>query len=211
MVWRTVRGKCVPGLPFMRPEVCSSFTLTQPIPATKRGWHQVCSRWIFLPTRTSVNGSCVKPTWRRRCFTRTSSGARSRRGPDPCLIGVDQRIERRRVDIALLDKHTPERPETRRSVSPIALRLAASSPSRGDTAAYSELRDRYRDMARTLGYEGHIAWAEAMPSTRRCCAAPAGPGWLRTPGSATNAVRLLRRRNRRNSSRSRCSSPVRQR
>jgi hypothetical protein len=22
---------------------------------------------------------------------------------------------------------------------------------------------RYRDMARTLGYEGHIAWAEAMP------------------------------------------------
>jgi hypothetical protein len=25
------------------------------------------------------------------------------------------------------------------------------------------LRDRYRDMARTLGFEGHIAWAEAMP------------------------------------------------
>ena len=25
------------------------------------------------------------------------------------------------------------------------------------------LRDRYRDMAKTLGFEGHIAWAEAMP------------------------------------------------
>jgi hypothetical protein len=33
----------------------------------------------------------------------------------------------------------------------------------GDAAAYVHLRDRYRDMARTLGYEGHIAWAEAMP------------------------------------------------
>jgi class 3 adenylate cyclase len=32
-----------------------------------------------------------------------------------------------------------------------------------DTAAYAHLRDRYRDMARTLGFEGHIAWAEAMP------------------------------------------------
>jgi hypothetical protein len=33
----------------------------------------------------------------------------------------------------------------------------------GDAAAYAHFRDRYRDMARTLGYEGHIAWAEAMP------------------------------------------------
>jgi class 3 adenylate cyclase len=32
----------------------------------------------------------------------------------------------------------------------------------GDAAAYAHLRDRYRDMARTLGFEGHIAWAEAM-------------------------------------------------
>jgi hypothetical protein len=32
-----------------------------------------------------------------------------------------------------------------------------------DDAAYAHLRDRYRDMAKTLGYEGHIAWAEAMP------------------------------------------------
>jgi hypothetical protein len=32
-----------------------------------------------------------------------------------------------------------------------------------DAAAYAHIRDRYRDMARTLGYEGHMEWAEAMP------------------------------------------------
>ena len=33
----------------------------------------------------------------------------------------------------------------------------------GDGVAYAGFRDRYRDMARTLGFEGHIAWADAMP------------------------------------------------
>ncbi len=33
----------------------------------------------------------------------------------------------------------------------------------GDGAAYADFRDRYRDTAKTLGYEGHIDWAEAMP------------------------------------------------
>jgi hypothetical protein len=32
-----------------------------------------------------------------------------------------------------------------------------------DDASYADFRDRYRDMAKTLGFEGHIAWAEAMP------------------------------------------------
>jgi hypothetical protein len=32
-----------------------------------------------------------------------------------------------------------------------------------DDAAYAQLRDRYRDMAKSLGFEGHIAWAEEMP------------------------------------------------
>jgi hypothetical protein len=32
-----------------------------------------------------------------------------------------------------------------------------------DAAAYADFRDRYRDMAKMLGYEGHIAWAQAMP------------------------------------------------
>jgi adenylate cyclase len=35
--------------------------------------------------------------------------------------------------------------------------------ARGDDAAYRDLRDRYRDMAKSLGFEGHIEWAEAMP------------------------------------------------
>ena len=44
------------------------------------------------------------------------------------------------------------------------LRLRALlAQAHGDDAAYRDLRDRYRDMARTLGFEGHIAWAEAMP------------------------------------------------
>jgi class 3 adenylate cyclase len=44
------------------------------------------------------------------------------------------------------------------------LRLRALlSKARGDQAAYQELTQRYRDMAKTLGFEGHIDWAEAMP------------------------------------------------
>jgi len=33
----------------------------------------------------------------------------------------------------------------------------------GDDVAYRDYRDRYRDMAENLGFEGHIAWAEEMP------------------------------------------------
>jgi class 3 adenylate cyclase len=44
------------------------------------------------------------------------------------------------------------------------LRLRALlARARGDEARYREHRDRYRDMAKTLDCEGHIAWAEAMP------------------------------------------------
>jgi hypothetical protein len=44
------------------------------------------------------------------------------------------------------------------------LRLRALlARAHGDGAAYANFRDRYRDMAKTLGFEGHIAWAEAMP------------------------------------------------
>jgi hypothetical protein len=34
--------------------------------------------------------------------------------------------------------------------------------AQGDVGAYTHFRDRYRDLATTLGFEGHIAWAEAM-------------------------------------------------
>jgi hypothetical protein len=44
------------------------------------------------------------------------------------------------------------------------LRLRALlARAHGDAAAYAQFKDGYRDMARTLGFEGHIAWAEAMP------------------------------------------------
>jgi len=44
------------------------------------------------------------------------------------------------------------------------LRLRALlARAHGDDTRYLDYWDRYRDMATTLGYEGHIAWAEAMP------------------------------------------------
>ncbi|WP_068185451.1 adenylate/guanylate cyclase domain-containing protein [Mycobacterium sp. UM_CSW] len=46
----------------------------------------------------------------------------------------------------------------------LLLRLRALlARARGDDATYTEFRDRYRKMARTLGFEGHIVWADAMP------------------------------------------------
>ena len=35
--------------------------------------------------------------------------------------------------------------------------------TRGDETTYRDYRDHYRAMATSLGFEGHIAWAEAMP------------------------------------------------
>ena len=45
-----------------------------------------------------------------------------------------------------------------------SLRLRALlAQAHGDEAGYRVFRDRYRKMATDLGFEGHIAWAEAMP------------------------------------------------
>lgn len=33
----------------------------------------------------------------------------------------------------------------------------------GDEASYRDNRDRYRTMATSLGYEGRMKWADAMP------------------------------------------------
>jgi hypothetical protein len=44
------------------------------------------------------------------------------------------------------------------------LRLRALlARAHGDEAGYRDYRDRYRALATSLGFEGHIAWAEAMP------------------------------------------------
>jgi hypothetical protein len=48
-----------------------------------------------------------------------------------------------------------------REIWPLRLR-ALLARSRGDEAGYRALRDRYRDMATSLGFEGHMKWAEEM-------------------------------------------------
>jgi hypothetical protein len=35
--------------------------------------------------------------------------------------------------------------------------------AQGDDTAYRDCRDRYRAMVTSLGFEEHMAWAEAMP------------------------------------------------
>jgi adenylate cyclase len=43
------------------------------------------------------------------------------------------------------------------------LRLRALvARARGDEATYRDFADRYRDIASSLGFEGHMKWAEAM-------------------------------------------------
>jgi hypothetical protein len=34
--------------------------------------------------------------------------------------------------------------------------------TQGDVEAYTHFRDHYRGLAKTHGFQGHIAWAEAM-------------------------------------------------
>ena len=58
---------------------------------------------------------------------------------------------------ASVEEHQPIR-----DVMVLRLRTLLAK-ARGDDAAYRELRERYRKMAKSFGYEGHIAWAEAMP------------------------------------------------
>ena len=45
--------------------------------------------------------------------------------------------------------------------------------ARGDDASYRDLVRRYRATAESLGFEGHIAWAEAMSE---CCKSPKPTG-----------------------------------
>ena len=51
----------------------------------------------------------------------------------------------------------------RRFVEITLLRLhALLARARGDDVGYRDLASRYRAMAESLGFEGHIAWAQAM-------------------------------------------------
>jgi len=44
----------------------------------------------------------------------------------------------------------------------LRLRALLARAKRDDTT-YRDYRDRYRAMATSLGFEGHMKWAEAMP------------------------------------------------
>jgi len=49
-----------------------------------------------------------------------------------------------------------------RDVTELRLRALVAN-ARGDEAIYRDFRDRYREMAGEFGFEGHMAWAAAMP------------------------------------------------
>jgi adenylate cyclase len=40
---------------------------------------------------------------------------------------------------------------------------ALTAHAAGDDIEYREYRDRYRNMARSLEFEGHIGWADTTP------------------------------------------------
>jgi hypothetical protein len=63
--------------------------------------------------------------------------------------------------IDLLAKLPADQRSAMREITLLRLR-ALLARSRGDNVAYRDLADRYRAMAKSLGFEGHIAWAEAM-------------------------------------------------
>jgi hypothetical protein len=77
------------------------------------------------------------------------------RGAQSDLVEAKAAIER--LAAALSDDRMPVR-------DILLLRMRTlSARAHGDAAAYAHLRDRYRDMATALGFEGHIAWAAALP------------------------------------------------
>ncbi len=55
----------------------------------------------------------------------------------------------------------PDQDSAARAITMLRLR-ASLARARGDDVAYRDLMGRYRAMAKSLGFEGHIAWAEAM-------------------------------------------------
>jgi class 3 adenylate cyclase len=77
------------------------------------------------------------------------------RGADSDLVEAEAAIER-------LAAAPAEEGFVVRDIWLLRLR-ALLARAHGDAEAYKQLRDRYLDTAKTLGFEGHIAWAEAMP------------------------------------------------
>jgi hypothetical protein len=76
------------------------------------------------------------------------------RGADGDLTGAQAAIDR-------LVNVRADKDSTMREITLLRLR-ALLARARGDDVGYRDLANRYRTMAKSLGFEGHIAWAEAM-------------------------------------------------
>jgi len=76
------------------------------------------------------------------------------RGAEGDLVEAQEAIDR----LAHLPADTGS---AMRDITLLRLR-ALTARARGNGVAYLDLAIRYRDMAKMLGYEGHIAWAKAM-------------------------------------------------
>jgi hypothetical protein len=77
------------------------------------------------------------------------------RGTESDVVEAEAAIER--LAAATTDDDT-----TLRDIWLLRLR-ALLARARGEGVKYLDFLNRYRNMARSLGFEGHIAWAEAMP------------------------------------------------
>ena len=84
--------------------------------------------------------------WWRHCWIR---------GADGDVVEAEAAIER--LAAAPTDEGV-----TIRDILLLRLR-ALLARAHGDAAGLRDYRDRYRAMATSLGFEGHMAWAEDMP------------------------------------------------
>ena len=76
--------------------------------------------------------------------------------------GADAEVAEAEAAVERLAAATTDEGLVLRNIWLLRLR-ALLARAHGDEAAYRDFRDRYRAMATSLGFEGHIAWAEAMP------------------------------------------------
>jgi hypothetical protein len=76
--------------------------------------------------------------------------------------GADGDVVEAEAAIAMLADAPADDGLVTRDIRLVRLR-ALLARARGDRAGYRDYRDRYRAMATSLGFEGHMKWAEAMP------------------------------------------------
>jgi class 3 adenylate cyclase len=74
--------------------------------------------------------------------------------------GTDSDLREAEKAVGWLADLEPDKPSANHEITLLRLR-ALLARAKGDED-YEELVTRYRDMAKSLGFEGHIAWAEAM-------------------------------------------------